>query len=147
MSEPSPSPDPPEWSYCRQGADPETDPVACRGIHVPGSTKCLDHLEPADLASYFDGLRPGANVDHRGTALGIQLLRGLLDARFDPALNAPRLGEAHFDEATLEGETASKNMWRHRKEGHGHPVVEPVAPELAERTRPSRPYCGPACRS
>lgn len=55
----------PSWPYCAHGADPATDPVGCRGIHVPGHTACLAHLTDADRDTYLAGLTPGANVDHR----------------------------------------------------------------------------------
>ncbi|MEU6541615.1 hypothetical protein [Streptomyces sp. NPDC047000] len=46
---------PPSWSYCGHGADPATDPVGCRGIHVPGHTACLAHLADADRTETFIG--------------------------------------------------------------------------------------------
>ncbi|MEV0320179.1 pentapeptide repeat-containing protein [Streptomyces sp. NPDC050658] len=95
---------PPDWPHCGHGADPDIDIVGCRGIHVPGHTACLAHLEPADRATYFGGLRPGADVDHRGTTFDGTVLRGLLEALRDQGTNAARLGGARFDEATFTGD-------------------------------------------
>jgi hypothetical protein len=58
---------PPPWPHCGHGADPGTDPVGCRGIHVPGRTACLAHLDDTDRDAYLTGLHPGADIDHRGT--------------------------------------------------------------------------------
>ncbi|TGB12114.1 pentapeptide repeat-containing protein [Streptomyces sp. MZ04] len=95
---------PPDWPHCGRGADPDTDDVGCRGIHVPGHAACLAHLEPTDRAGYFAGLRAGADVDHRGTTFDRAVLHGLLAALRDPGTDAARLGDARFDEATFTGD-------------------------------------------
>ncbi|MFJ3363537.1 pentapeptide repeat-containing protein [Streptomyces anthocyanicus] len=93
----------PSWPHCAQGADPATDPVGCRGIHVPGHTACLAHLSDVDRAAYLAGLTPGADIDHRATPFAEPLLDALLDALRDPATGHSLLGKAEFREATFEG--------------------------------------------
>ncbi|MFE7212477.1 pentapeptide repeat-containing protein [Streptomyces sp. NPDC057611] len=100
---PPPVPGAPSWPYCAHGADPATDPVGCRGIHVPGHTACLAHLADADRDAYLAGLTPGTDIDHRGTPFTEPLLDALLNALRDPATGHPRLGLARFDLATFQG--------------------------------------------
>ena len=94
--------EPPNWPHCAHGADPATDPVGCRGIHVPGHTACLAHLADADRDTYLASLTPGANIDHRGTTFTEPLLTALLNALRDPTTGHPRLGAADFRSATFE---------------------------------------------
>ncbi|MFE2184170.1 pentapeptide repeat-containing protein [Streptomyces sp. NPDC059455] len=100
---PPPIPGAPLWPYCAYGADPATDPVGCRGVHVPGHTACLAHLADADRDAYLAGLTPGTDIDHRGTSFTEPLLNALLDALRDPATGHPRLGDAWFGFATFQG--------------------------------------------
>ncbi|MEU6688306.1 pentapeptide repeat-containing protein [Streptomyces sp. NPDC046832] len=93
------TPLPPPWPYCAHGADPATDPVGCRGIHVPSHTACLAHLTDADRDAYLAALTPGTDVDHRGTPFTEPLLIALLDALHDPATGHARLGTAWFGSA------------------------------------------------
>jgi hypothetical protein len=93
----------PSWPYCAHGADPATDPVGCRGIHIPGHTECLAHLADADRDAYLAGLTPGTDIDHRGTPFTESLLNALLNALRDPATGHPRLGFAGFGSATFQG--------------------------------------------
>jgi hypothetical protein len=97
------TPPAPDWPYCAHGADPATDPVGCRGIHVPGYTACLAHLDGADRSAYLAGLSPGADIDHRGTPFTEPLLDLLLDALRDPATGHPRIRYAEFQSATFQG--------------------------------------------
>ncbi|MCT9075446.1 pentapeptide repeat-containing protein [Streptomyces fulvoviolaceus] len=103
MSTPPAVPPAPSWPYCAHGADSATDPVGCRGIHVPGHTACLAHLTAIDRDTYLAGLAPGADIDHRGTPLTEELLNRLLHALHDPTTAKPRLGNAGFDGAQFFG--------------------------------------------
>ncbi|WP_257139883.1 pentapeptide repeat-containing protein [Streptomyces sp. or20] len=98
--------EPPTWPHCAQGADPATDPVGCRGIHVPGRTACLAHLTDAERDAYLTGLTPGDSIDHRGTTFTELLFLALLNALRDPATEIVRLGNASFRSATFEGDAA-----------------------------------------
>ena len=98
------TPQPPSWPHCRHGADPATDPVGCRGIHVPGHTKCLTHLRDTKRITYLSGLTPGADIDHRGTSFTEQLLTNLLNALRDPTTGKPHLGRAEFSGAQFSGD-------------------------------------------
>ncbi|WP_328443337.1 pentapeptide repeat-containing protein [Streptomyces sp. NBC_00386] len=97
------TPAPPPWPHCRHGADPDTDPIGCRGIHVPGHTACLAHLTDTARTAYLAGLAPGADIDHRGTAFTNDSLRQLLTALHDPATGTPQIGQALFNEARFTG--------------------------------------------
>ncbi|MFI5689069.1 pentapeptide repeat-containing protein [Streptomyces sp. NPDC051636] len=88
--------EPPSWEHCGHGADPVTDPVGCRGRHLPYRTACLAHASPAERDSYLALLYPGAPLDHRGTRLTGPLLRSLLDALRDPDTSALMIGDAWF---------------------------------------------------
>ncbi|MFH9376466.1 pentapeptide repeat-containing protein [Streptomyces anulatus] len=96
--------EPPTWPHCAHGAYPAADPVGCHGIHVPGHTSCLAHLNDADRDAYLTGLTPGDSIDHRGTAFTQLLLLTLLNALRDPATGKVRLGDAWFGSATFEGD-------------------------------------------
>ncbi|MEU4129293.1 pentapeptide repeat-containing protein [Streptomyces wuyuanensis] len=101
----SPSPDaPPPWPHCGSGADTVTDPVGCRGIHVPGHTACLAHLSNTERTSYLAGLTPGAHIDHRGTPFTPVLLHNLLEALRNPTTRKPDLGDADFGGAHFSGD-------------------------------------------
>ncbi|WP_432088486.1 pentapeptide repeat-containing protein [Streptomyces sp. bgisy095] len=103
MTPPTPQTEAPSWPYCAHGADPVTDPVGCRGIHVPGHTACLAHLADTDRDTYLAGLAPGADIDHRGTPLTEDLLDRLLQVLTDPTTSAPRFGDASFVGAQFSG--------------------------------------------
>lgn len=93
---------PPDWSYCADGAHPISDPVGCRGRTVEPYDRCLMHLRAAERHVYFDGLTPGADVDHRGTRFGPGLLAGLI-AALRPDANSPSIfGSALFNAAVFE---------------------------------------------
>ncbi|MFE0448595.1 hypothetical protein [Streptomyces fungicidicus] len=94
----------PSWPHCAHGADPASDPVGCRGAHVPGHTACLAHLADADRDAYLAGLGPRANVDHRGTTFTAPLLNALLDALREPATGHPHFGTARFGSATFKSD-------------------------------------------
>ncbi|MET8945411.1 pentapeptide repeat-containing protein [Streptomyces sp. NPDC004542] len=100
---PAPAPTPPSWPHCGHGANPATDPVGCPGIHVPGHTACLAHLNDTDRDAYLTGLTPGADIDHRGTTFTPLLLEALLQALHDPTTQKYRLGDARFHQTKFSG--------------------------------------------
>ncbi|MGA4803607.1 pentapeptide repeat-containing protein [Streptomyces lavendulocolor] len=55
---------------------------------------------------YLNRLRPGSDVDHRGTPISEGLLRQLLDAVRDPATGDPLVNDASFRGATFTGHAA-----------------------------------------
>ncbi|MFF2132434.1 pentapeptide repeat-containing protein [Streptomyces olivochromogenes] len=99
---PAPASQPPTWRHCRYGTDPATDPVGCRGIHIPGHNSCLAHLTKADRAVYLADLASGADIDLRGTPFVPALLDALLKA-LRSTTERPLFGDAQFDEATFTG--------------------------------------------
>ncbi|MFF4551105.1 pentapeptide repeat-containing protein [Streptomyces sp. NPDC001406] len=100
---PARTPSAPSWPHCAHGADPATESVGCRGIHVPGHTACLAHLADPDRTAYLAGLAPGADIDHRGTPFTRHLLTALLDTLRDPTTGNPHLGDALFSGAQFSG--------------------------------------------
>ncbi|MFB7428791.1 pentapeptide repeat-containing protein [Streptomyces hydrogenans] len=94
----------PSWPHCAYGVDPATDPVGCRGIHAPGHTACLAHLNDTDRSAYLASLAPTAAIDHRGTPFTEDLLNQLLTALTDPTTQRPHLGAARFDGAQFSGD-------------------------------------------
>ncbi|WP_347336148.1 pentapeptide repeat-containing protein [Streptomyces sp. Root369] len=101
--QPSLAPTPPSWPYCGDDPSPER-PFGCPGIHVPGHTACLAHLDSSDRDAYLAGLDPGSGIDHRGTSFTEPLLDALLAVLRDPATGNPRIGDARFESATFEGD-------------------------------------------
>lgn len=97
------TPSPPRWQHCGHGAAPATDPIGCRGIHVPSHTACLAHLTHTARTTYLVGLAPGADIDHRGTPFTHDTLDQLLTALHDPTTGTPQIGQALFDEARFIG--------------------------------------------
>ncbi|WP_415962019.1 pentapeptide repeat-containing protein [Streptomyces sp. 021-4] len=104
MTAPPPPTAAPSWPHCAHDADPVTDPVGCRGIHVPGHTACLAHLCDADRTAYLTGLAPGTDIDHCGTPFTQDLLSQLLTALIDPTTRLPHFGHAWFGGAQFTGD-------------------------------------------
>ncbi|MFF3242919.1 pentapeptide repeat-containing protein [Streptomyces sp. NPDC002870] len=94
------------WPNCGHGVQPETDPVGCRGVHVTGHRACLAHLTDSDRHAYLAGLRPGSDLDHRGTPFTEPLLWELLAACRDPLTGRSIVGAADFAAATFHGEAS-----------------------------------------
>ncbi|MFE7243030.1 pentapeptide repeat-containing protein [Streptomyces sp. NPDC057580] len=112
---PAPMRIPPGWPHCGHGSDPATDPVGCPGIHVPGHTACLAHLDDDDRTFYLDGLFPGADVDHRGTPFTSALVLALREALTDPTTRSIHVGEALFSGAHFSGD-AGFAAWKFTSE-------------------------------
>ncbi|MFI0020088.1 pentapeptide repeat-containing protein [Streptomyces griseus] len=55
-----------------------------------------------DRSAYLSELRPGADIDYRGTSFDRALLQVVLDALRDPATRHVRFGTARFDRATFQ---------------------------------------------
>ncbi|MCR8945167.1 pentapeptide repeat-containing protein [Streptomyces sp. OUCMDZ-4982] len=94
---------PPSWPHCAHGAAPATDPVGCRGIHVPGHTTCLAHLASGDRNTYLTSLTAGSHIDLRGTTVTESLLHDVQTALHDPATGTVRFGDVRFESVTFEG--------------------------------------------
>ncbi|WP_406483820.1 pentapeptide repeat-containing protein [Streptomyces platensis] len=102
FSTPAPaSTTPPRWPHCGYDATAEA-PVGCRGILVLGYSACLAHLPRRKRRRYLAGLAPGADLDHRGTPLSLDLLGELLTALTD-STGRRRFGAARFDAAEFGG--------------------------------------------
>ncbi|MFI5860637.1 SAV_2336 N-terminal domain-related protein [Streptomyces sp. NPDC051546] len=86
------------WPRCGHQGAAEV-PGGCIGIRLPGSGRCLRHASAAERTDYLDALRPGADVDLRGTTFADDLLDRLLLALREPPTGRVRLGSATFDRA------------------------------------------------
>ncbi|WP_412076309.1 SAV_2336 N-terminal domain-related protein [Streptomyces xanthophaeus] len=86
------------WPRCGHGAS-GTDRLGCKGIRIPGHSRCLAHLDPGALAAHLAALGPGSQVDCRGTTFEDGLLKVLLEALREPETRRVRLGPAAFDRA------------------------------------------------
>ncbi|GHE55551.1 hypothetical protein GCM10018785_26170 [Streptomyces longispororuber] len=100
----------PDYPCCGYGTDLERDPVGCRGRRVESSDDrqepyeaCLAHLDDIALQAYLTALRPGSDLDHRGTTIGTALLERLLNALHAPDTGHPSVGAARFDGAVFDG--------------------------------------------
>lgn len=94
------APDVPPWPHC---AEAPPGGAGCRGRRVEPYAVCLAHLPDAERAAHLVGLRPGADLDHRGTSFTVGLLRELLTALTEPSTAGPRIGQARFEEAVFHG--------------------------------------------
>ncbi|MFJ5259840.1 pentapeptide repeat-containing protein [Streptomyces sp. NPDC088387] len=65
---------------------------------------CFAHLAHADRSVYLTALRPGADLDHRGTSFTAELLSSLLAAVTAPSMRRPVMGQAQFSEARFDGD-------------------------------------------
>lgn len=70
MAEQTPSPDPPTWSTCPT--------EGCIGASIGGAEACLAHVEEPGRRAMLDALKPGADVDFRGTPIRAELLERIL---------------------------------------------------------------------
>ncbi|MDQ0491222.1 pentapeptide repeat-containing protein [Streptomyces cellulosae] len=94
------------WPRCGHSAGGER----CPGRRVDPYTACLAHLDSADLAAHLAALRPGADLDHRGTRFTQDLLDELLAPLRDPATGRARVGKADFDEVRFTGEAEVRDV-------------------------------------
>jgi uncharacterized protein YjbI with pentapeptide repeats len=85
----------PEWpSYGRDG---------CTGIRVEGAERCLAHVDLHARRLFLAGLRPGADVDLRGTQVSAALLEQLL-AAVRSSDRPPRLGVVQCERVQFVGD-------------------------------------------
>jgi uncharacterized protein YjbI with pentapeptide repeats len=96
MTAPTDSPAAPAWPTC-QAVD------GCGGIRVGGHSACLAHLEESQLADWLATLRPGSDLDLRGTQVEANRLARLLTALHDEH-GRPRLGDTWFGRAQFSGD-------------------------------------------
>ncbi|GLX19751.1 pentapeptide repeat-containing protein [Streptomyces lavendulae] len=94
------APDVPSWPHC-SGSLPGG--AECRGRSVEPYALCLAHLPDAERAAHLAALRPGADLDHRGTRFTAELLGELLTALTGPSAHRPHIGQARFEEAVFHG--------------------------------------------
>lgn len=86
-----------DWVQC--GYASTAGPAGCVGIRLPGRRRCLAHETPADRDAYLGRLRPGSEVDLRGTTFADGLLERLLSSLRDPETGHVRMRQALFDRA------------------------------------------------
>jgi uncharacterized protein YjbI with pentapeptide repeats len=108
----------PDWPTC--GVEP------CTGIQVESYGTCLAHLNSRQLDEFLDGLRPGSDIDARGTTITESLLERLLYAvrKYERSrmqtFGLVRFERARFTgEANFDGSTFLKEARFHEAEFHG----------------------------
>ncbi|MFD6885356.1 SAV_2336 N-terminal domain-related protein [Streptomyces sp. NPDC059957] len=94
------------WPRCGYGGT-RADPGGCIGIRLPGRLRCLAHVAAVERSEYLDALRPGSDVDLRGTTFSDELLGHLLLALREPGVGQVRVGPALFDRARFTGDWAT----------------------------------------
>jgi uncharacterized protein YjbI with pentapeptide repeats len=97
MTVPTDSPAAPAWPSC-QAED------GCRGAQLGGSSACLAHLNESELVDLLFTLKPGSDLDLRGTQVEGKRLARLLTALYDE-YGRLRLGSSQFNEAQFTGIT------------------------------------------
>ncbi|MFZ3493805.1 SAV_2336 N-terminal domain-related protein [Streptomyces sp. 5.8] len=93
------------WPSCGYGGT-QAVPGGCIGIRLPGRLRCLAHVAAVERAEYLNALRPGSDVDLRGTAFSDGLLGQLLFALREPGTGQVRAGRVLFDRARFTGDWA-----------------------------------------
>ncbi|MFJ7268748.1 SAV_2336 N-terminal domain-related protein [Streptomyces sp. NPDC099050] len=91
------------WARCQHGGA-RTDPGGCIGVRLPGRLRCLAHVAAVERAEYLNVLRPGSDVDLRGTTFSDDLLGHLLFALREPGSGQVRMGRAFFERARFTGD-------------------------------------------
>ncbi|MDX2545419.1 pentapeptide repeat-containing protein [Streptomyces sp. WI04-05B] len=100
MNTPTPAtPAAPFRVHCGHTLQTPEGPTSCSGQQVVPYLKCLEHLEDDSRDAYLASLRPGADIDHRGTVISAQNLRRILTAVTDSTTEHPHWGTARFDQA------------------------------------------------
>jgi uncharacterized protein YjbI with pentapeptide repeats len=92
----------PDWPGCGTSG--------CIGVRVDGQEACLAHVDPKTRKTIRAALKPGADVDLRGTPIDGELLGQLL-AALCPDNDRPVLGDAKFDRATFTGAAEFGSVW------------------------------------
>lgn len=87
-----------DWTPCGYGAT-EADPTGCIGIRLPRRGRCLAHATRSEQDEYLRNLRPGRDVDLRGTTFADGLLERVLRYLRDRQTGHVRMGVAAFDRA------------------------------------------------
>ncbi|MFC8433951.1 pentapeptide repeat-containing protein [Streptomyces sp. NPDC057253] len=100
-----------EWQHCGYGAD-ESGAHGCLGAQVSAYEECLAHLDEGARQAYLASLRPGEDVDHRGTLFSQSLFAELLDAVSEGDGRA-YFRKALFDAAEFEGDVNLANATFH----------------------------------
>lgn len=108
------------WPRCGYGGT-QADPGGCIGIRLPGRLRCLTHVSAVERAEYLHALRPGSEVDLRGTTFSDDLLDQLLPALREPGVRQVRTGQALFDRARFTGDWATPGG----EFGDGSPSIGP----------------------
>ncbi|CAM5619853.1 hypothetical protein SAVIM338S_05791 [Streptomyces avidinii] len=92
-----------DWAQCGNGAT-AADPAGCIGIRLPGRHGCLAHVATAEQNAFLRELRPGSELDLRGTTFANRLLARVLGKLRDPQTGHVRMGAAVFDRARFTDE-------------------------------------------
>jgi Pentapeptide repeats (9 copies) len=89
----------PDWPICRTGG--------CIGVCRDSQEACLAHVASQTRNTILAALKPGVDLDLRGTPIDRELLSQLL-AAIRPQDGPPTLGDARFDRAKFSGHAEFK---------------------------------------
>lgn len=92
-----------DWAHCGRGAT-AADPTGCIGIRLPRREHCLAHVTLSERDAYLGDLRPGHDLDLRGTTFTAGLLGDVLRTLRDRQTGHVRTGNAAFDRAEFVDE-------------------------------------------
>lgn len=82
-----------------QGSTDDCAKLFCKAARLPDSPRCLRHARPDELSEYIAGLRPGADVNHRGTILtgtAVEMLTTALGSDRSGGYRGADFGAADF---------------------------------------------------
>ena len=102
----SDGPPQPHWPTCDH-EDRSDKP--CTGVQIEGASQCWAHVTDEQRDRALSRLRPGSDLDARGTTLTGALLELILDAVRDDNSH-PKVGRAGFEGAFFEGSTRFVNV-------------------------------------
>lgn len=92
----------PDWQPCGKIAG--VGKPRCRAARVPGAAYCWAHLDPDSFADALESLRPGYDLDLRGTEVKQDLLAQILDRlRREDKDSTIEIGELRCQQAVFAG--------------------------------------------
>ncbi len=83
----------PDWPTCTA--------MGCTGIRLQGQDRCLAHGDQSARQAFLTALKPGADLDLRGTLIAADVMAAVFEAVKQDG--TARFGEARFERATFSG--------------------------------------------
>ena len=80
-----------DWPTCAGLVEPGGR--SCTGVKAGATDLCWAHLSLSKFMEVLSSLKPGGELDLRGTSLAADRLRLILSAMRDPGDHKPRIGK------------------------------------------------------